>query len=88
MNDMKERERHGLPKHTVNAIRKLLDQGESHESIAEKFGTSRSTVGRIARGESYVGSISSEIEIDVPAGGEGTELLQDVRDIPDEGTGA
>lgn len=53
MLDMRERERHGLPKITVKAIRKLLSEGEEHESIAKKFGVDRNTVGRIARGETY-----------------------------------
>lgn len=61
MDDMKKRERHGLPAITVKAIRKLLEQAainkakgvayETHDEIAEKFGVDRSTVGRIDRGE-------------------------------------
>lgn len=44
MNDLKERERHGLPHHTVRAIRKLAKQGHTHAAIAELYGIGRSTV--------------------------------------------
>jgi hypothetical protein len=55
MNDMKERERHGLPHHTVRAIRKLAakDQGPTHEEIAELYGIGRSTVTEIVNGTNY-----------------------------------
>ena len=53
MDDMVNRERHGLPHHAVRAIKNLLAKGDTHESIAEKFGVDRSTIGRIARGEAY-----------------------------------
>lgn len=54
MNDMKERERHGLPHHTVRAIRKLAQtKGVRHEDIAERFGIGRSTVTEIVNRVSY-----------------------------------
>jgi predicted XRE-type DNA-binding protein len=54
MNDMKERSRHGLPAVAVKAIKKLLSQRDkSHQEIADLYGVDRSTIGRIARGESY-----------------------------------
>lgn len=53
MNDMKERERHGLPHHTVRAIRKLGSTGISHRSIGERFGIARSTVTEIINRDNY-----------------------------------
>lgn len=53
MNDMKERERHGLPHHTVRAIRKLAGMDLSHQSIADRFGIGRSTVSEIVSGVHY-----------------------------------
>ena len=53
MNDMKERERHGLPHHTVRAIRKLGDAGISHKVIADRFGIGRSTVTEIINRDNY-----------------------------------
>lgn len=47
MNDMKERERHGLPHHTIRAIRKVGALGISHQVIADRFGLGRSTVTEI-----------------------------------------
>ncbi len=45
MDDMKERERHGLPHHTVRRIRKLLDKGvQTHAEIGELFGVTRSVI--------------------------------------------
>lgn len=44
MDDMKERERHGLPKTVVRAILKLLKDGRSHKSIAQLYGVSRETI--------------------------------------------
>ena len=51
--DMKARERHGLPKTIVRAIRKLLDQGRSQASIADLYGMSRENVSAIATGRTY-----------------------------------
>jgi len=55
MNDMKQRERHGLPHHTVKAIRKLAakDNGPTHEVIGELYGIARSTVTNIVNGDRY-----------------------------------
>jgi len=54
MNDMKERERHGLPHHTVRRIQTLLEKGEhTHKEIAEAFGTSRQLITEINRGTLY-----------------------------------
>lgn len=54
MNDMKERERHGLPHHTVKAIRKLLSGGQqTQQEIADKFGVSRETVSWIKNERIY-----------------------------------
>ena len=50
MNDMKERERHGLPKIVVRAIRKLLDEGHTQSHIAELYGVSRETISSISTG--------------------------------------
>jgi uncharacterized protein (DUF433 family) len=41
---MKSRERHGLSKIVVRGIKKLLDRGETHQEIADKFGISREAV--------------------------------------------
>lgn len=53
MNDMKERERHGLPHHTVRAIRKLGDMGLAHAAIADRFGIARSTVSEMIERKNY-----------------------------------
>lgn len=53
MNDMKERERHGLPHNTVRAIKKLLQGSDSHDEIAHKFGVSRQTITAINTGRVY-----------------------------------
>lgn len=54
MNDMKERERHGLPHNTVKAIKRLLDEGEfTQQLIAKQFGVSRQTITAINNGEVY-----------------------------------
>lgn len=54
MNDMKSRERHGLPHHTVRAIKTLLLAGSlTHEQIAQNFGISRQTVTAIKGGTIY-----------------------------------
>ena len=44
MLEMRQRERHGLPHHTVKAILRLKEAGISHEVIAKQFGIGRSTV--------------------------------------------
>lgn len=52
-NDMKERERHGLPHHVVRAIRKLLAQGREQQDIADLYGISRENVSAIKTGRTY-----------------------------------
>lgn len=60
MQDMIDRERHGLPHHVVRYIRKLLndkdDEGKpmyTHAQIARKYGVSRQTVTAIGIGARY-----------------------------------
>lgn len=53
MDDMKERERHGLPHHTVKAIKKLLSKNRPHDEIADLYGISRQTVTAINTGRIY-----------------------------------
>jgi len=53
MNDMKERERHGLPHHVVKSIRRLLTAKRTQEEIAILYGISRETVSAIATGRVY-----------------------------------
>ena len=50
MNDMKERERHGLPKIVIRSIRKLLAEGRTQSDIAKLYGVSRETVSSISTG--------------------------------------
>ena len=50
MDDMKNRDRHGLPKTVVRAIRKLLDGVETHQQIASLYGVSRETITAINNG--------------------------------------
>ena len=50
MDDMVERERHGLPKTVVRAIRKLRIEGKSQREISELYGISRETVSAIDTG--------------------------------------
>ena len=60
MNDMKERERHGLPHHTIRAIRKLGDIGIGHRAIADRFGIARSTVSEIIERVNYTHVVDEE----------------------------
>ena len=55
MNDMNKRERHGLPHHTIRAIRKLADKKDAptHEVIGELYGLARSTVSNIVNNDRY-----------------------------------
>lgn len=53
MQDMRERDRHGVPAHVVRAIRKLGEQGRTHEQIAELYGISRQAVGDIINGVTH-----------------------------------
>ena len=50
MNDMKERERHGLNRTVIRAILKLIEDGRSHEDIAGLYGISREAVTAIHNG--------------------------------------
>jgi len=60
MDDMTERERHGMPHHTVRNIKKLLKDGkQTHSEIAELYGTTRENITAINRGISY-----KHVEID------------------------
>ena len=54
MNDMKERERHGLTHHAVRGIKRLLAEAKlSHAQIAENYGVSRQTITAINNGTVY-----------------------------------
>ena len=48
MAEMEQRDRHGLPKTVVRAIRALLDKGRTQEAIAELYGVSREAISAIA----------------------------------------
>ena len=50
MNDMKERERHGMPKTVVRAILKLIETGKTQQEIADLYGISREAVSAINTG--------------------------------------
>lgn len=54
MKEMRDRERTGLPHHTVRAIRKLGESGAmTHQAIGELYGIARSTVSEILSGLKY-----------------------------------
>ena len=53
MDDMKQRQRHGLTHHAVRAIRRLLATGHTQQEIADNFGVSRETVSAIANDRLY-----------------------------------
>jgi len=53
MEDMKERQRHGLPHHTVRHIKKLILQGVPYSVIGERYGVSKSLVSEIANHRVY-----------------------------------
>ena len=55
MNDMVERERHGMPKTVVRAILKLRKEGKTQQEIANLYGISRETVSAIETGRSHKG---------------------------------
>ncbi len=50
MDDMVERERHGLPKTVVRAIRKLRIEGRTQSDIADLYGISREAISAIDTG--------------------------------------
>lgn len=47
MDEMKERERHGVPKTVIRAMRRLKDKGVADKEIADRYGYERSTVTKI-----------------------------------------
>ena len=51
--DMTDRQRHGLPHMVVRAIRRLLDQGETQQVIADRYGLTREAVSAIATQRAY-----------------------------------
>ena len=53
MNDMKDRERHGVPKTVLRSIRKLLEDGRSHQDIADLYGLSREAITAINNERSH-----------------------------------
>lgn len=57
MDDMKERERHGLPTTVVRAIRKLRSGGKSQNECAKLYGVSRETISAIDTGRTHKGKI-------------------------------
>ena len=50
MDDMKQRDRHGLPKTVVRAIKTLLDGDKTHQEIATLYGVSRESITAINNG--------------------------------------
>jgi hypothetical protein len=53
MDDMKDRERHGLSHHMVRAIRKMTKGDLTYQQIADIVGTSKTTVSDIANKVNY-----------------------------------
>lgn len=54
MNEMKERERHGLSHHMVRNIKKLLASGQmTHQQIADLTGVSKTVITEINTGRNY-----------------------------------
>ena len=53
MDDMKDRDRHGVPATVVKAIRKLAKEGTTHKEIAKLYGLGRTTVTDILTGETH-----------------------------------
>jgi hypothetical protein len=53
MDDMKERERHGMPHHAVRHIKKLILQRIPYAVIADRYGCSASLISEIANGRAY-----------------------------------
>lgn len=51
--DMKARERHGLPHNTVRVIKRLIKEGRKHAEIAELYGVSRELVTAINNERAY-----------------------------------
>lgn len=78
MDDMKQRERHGLPHNTVRVIKKLLREGRKHESIAELFGLSREQITHINNGRAYAHVKEQEDGASQPDGAERSGPAKDV----------
>jgi predicted transcriptional regulator len=55
---MMQRERHGLPRSVVKAIRTLLDKGRVQHEIADLYGISRECVSSIATQRVYKTRVS------------------------------
>ena len=53
MDDMTSHQRHGMPHHVVKNIKKLLEEGRTHQSIADLYGCSRENVTAINNSRSY-----------------------------------
>lgn len=53
MDDMKERQRHGLPHHTVKSIKRLIEDGVADKVIAERFGQKEANIAKIRLGKTY-----------------------------------
>jgi hypothetical protein len=53
MNDMKSRERHGMPHDRVRLIRRMVALGFTHADIGVKFGVSRETISAIHQRRIY-----------------------------------
>lgn len=53
MDDMKLRQRHGLPHHVVRRIRNLYADGRTQEVIADLYGLDQTTVSQIVRHATY-----------------------------------
>ena len=53
--DMVERERHGMPKTVIRAIKRLLGEGRTHKSIAKLYGVKRETITAINNKRTHKG---------------------------------
>ena len=53
MNDMKERERHGIPRIVVRAILRLRTEGKTQQEVADLYGLSRESISAIETGRSH-----------------------------------
>jgi hypothetical protein len=66
MDEMKQRERHGLPHHTIRRIRARLERGDKHADIADDFGISVQVIGHINTGRLY-SHVTKEVDNDETA---------------------
>jgi DNA-binding XRE family transcriptional regulator len=71
MDDMKERNRHGLTRNAVKGIRRLLDKGRTQQEIADLYGVSQTSISAIAQRRTY-----AHIEDDPP---EELEPIEEVK---------